>query len=68
EARAVATMRQYSVGFSMRLGEKGYRAAKGMMTDGASNTRADEDSGDDARFEDDGPNDADANRDGKSKV
>jgi monovalent cation:H+ antiporter-2, CPA2 family len=67
EARAVATMGQYSVGFSMRLGEKGYRAAKGMMTDGAAKASADEDSDGDARFEDDGPDDAAGDSDGKTE-
>lgn len=63
EAKAVATMSQYSVGFSMRLGEKGYRAAKDMMTDKAAaatgvDAETNEDGGGDARFEDDGSDDA----------
>jgi len=71
EARAVATMGQYSVGFSMRLGEKGYRAAKDMIAGKAAaaagidaETNADGDG--DAHFGDDGPADAPSFPDGKS--
>jgi len=73
EARAVATMSQYSVGFSMRLGEKGYRAAKDMLANRAAaatgiddETNADGDG--DACFEDDAPDDAPGSPDGKSQI
>ena len=62
EAKAVATMSQYSVGFSVRLGERGYRAAKDMMNSetGHDDVDVDEASDGDARFDDDAP-------DGKAK-
>ncbi|MDA1098305.1 MAG: cation:proton antiporter [Proteobacteria bacterium] len=56
EARAVAIMSRYSVRFSMRMGEKGYRAAKDIMADNTAADSADADAGadGDARFEDAG--------------
>ncbi|NQV60060.1 MAG: cation:proton antiporter [Alphaproteobacteria bacterium] len=72
EVKAVATMRQYSVGFSMRLGEKRYRAAKDMLSGSAgaddSNTNADVEDDGDVRFEDDGPDDEAGGGDGKIQV
>ncbi len=84
EARAVTSMSLYSVRFSMRMGEKGYRAAKGMMTDKADGDEADPDAdrdgdgdGDagvedarfeDTRFENPGPPDAAGDDDGKSRI
>ena len=75
EARAVATMGQYSVGFSVRLGERGYRAAREMMrSDGGMDDDGggEGDDGDarfeDAPLEDAGPEDGAGADDGKSAV
>ncbi|MBT5080399.1 MAG: cation:proton antiporter [Rhodospirillaceae bacterium] len=76
ESRAVATMSQYSVGFSIgmgRMGQRGYQAAKDMLDKEAGSGDDDNPDNNDARFEDDeepqgdGPNEDGPNGGSKDK-